>query len=125
MGRSPGLTLPLKVAEPFTVSVCEAPIVEGDVDSNSSDSPFSVTPLVSTAVATRDCWLFSPTTTGLPVTPAALQALNTRVQAYATDDHVDATPTFVINGAPLEAGYHSLAELDAAIAKTAKREAAC
>ena len=47
---------------------------------------------------------------------AALQALNNRVQNYVTVAHVDATPTFVINGAAMEPGYHSLAELDAAIA---------
>ena len=47
---------------------------------------------------------------------AALQALNNRVQNYVTLAHVDATPTFVINGAAMEPGYHSLAELDAAIA---------
>jgi protein-disulfide isomerase len=46
----------------------------------------------------------------------ALQALNARVQAYAANNHVDATPTFVINGTAMEAGYHSLAEMDAAIA---------
>ena len=47
---------------------------------------------------------------------AALQALNNRVQNYATVDHVDATPTFVVNGVAMEPGYHALAELDAAIA---------
>lgn len=47
---------------------------------------------------------------------AALQALNSRVQNYVTLAHVDATPTFVVNGAALEPGYHSLVELDAAIA---------
>lgn len=47
---------------------------------------------------------------------AALQALNARVQGYATSDHVDSTPTFVINGTPMEPGYHTLAEIDAAIA---------
>jgi protein-disulfide isomerase len=47
---------------------------------------------------------------------AALQALNTRVQGYATNDGVNSTPTFVINGVAMEPGYHSLAELDAAIA---------
>jgi len=46
----------------------------------------------------------------------ALQALNNRVQTYATVDGVNATPTFVVNGAAMEPGYHSLAELDAAIA---------
>jgi protein-disulfide isomerase len=47
---------------------------------------------------------------------AALQALNNRVQSYVTVAQVNATPTFVINGAGMEPGYHSLAELDAAIA---------
>ncbi|HLZ82416.1 MAG TPA: thioredoxin domain-containing protein [Caulobacteraceae bacterium] len=50
---------------------------------------------------------------------AALTALNNRVQNYVTVSQVNATPTFVINGSVLEPGYHSLAELDAAIA-TAK-----
>ena len=47
---------------------------------------------------------------------AALTALNNRVQNYVTVSQVNATPTFVINGSVLEPGYHSLAELDAAIA---------
>ncbi|MDB5479964.1 MAG: putative disulfide isomerase [Caulobacteraceae bacterium] len=51
---------------------------------------------------------------------AGLSALNNRVQNYVTVAHVDATPTFVVNGAPLEPGYHSLAELDAAIAAARK-----
>ncbi len=46
---------------------------------------------------------------------AALQALNARVQSYAKTDGVNSTPTFVVNGAAMEPGYHSLAELDAAI----------
>jgi protein-disulfide isomerase len=46
----------------------------------------------------------------------AIKALNDRVERNARDNHIDATPTFVINGKPLTAGYHSLAELDAAIA---------
>jgi protein-disulfide isomerase len=50
---------------------------------------------------------------------AALQALNARVQTYAKTDGVNSTPTFVINGAAMEPGYHSLAELDAAIATPA------
>jgi protein-disulfide isomerase len=45
----------------------------------------------------------------------ALKALNDRVQRYETDDHIDATPTFVINGKKLE-GEQTLATLDAAIA---------
>ena len=48
----------------------------------------------------------------------ALQALNARVQNYVSNDHVDATPTFVVNGVAMEPGYHSLAEMDAAIAAT-------
>jgi protein-disulfide isomerase len=47
---------------------------------------------------------------------AAITALNTRVQNYAIDNHINATPTFVVNGTAMEAGYHTLAELDAAIA---------
>ena len=47
---------------------------------------------------------------------AALQALNERVAGYAKDDGVNATPTFVINGKSMEPGFHTLAELDAAIA---------
>lgn len=46
----------------------------------------------------------------------AIQALNDRVQHNAQDNHVDSTPTFVINGNVLTPGYHSLAEIDAAIA---------
>jgi protein-disulfide isomerase len=47
---------------------------------------------------------------------SALQALNARVQTYVTENQVNSTPTFVINGVAMEAGYHSLAEIDAAIA---------
>jgi protein-disulfide isomerase len=47
---------------------------------------------------------------------SALQALNARVQNYVNNDHVDATPTFVVNGSVMEPGYHTLAEMDAAIA---------
>ena len=37
------------------------------------------------------------------------------MQRYVNDDHVDATPTFVINGKKLE-GEQTMATLDAAIA---------
>ena len=47
---------------------------------------------------------------------AALTALNQRAQDHALKDHVDSTPTFVINGVPLTPGYHPLSDLDAAIA---------
>ncbi len=53
--------------------------------------------------------------------PAALQALNNRVQNYATVDGVKAAPTFVVNGSIMGPGYHSLAELDVAIARGARR----
>jgi len=45
----------------------------------------------------------------------ALKALNQRVQNYTTQDGVDSTPTFVINGKKLT-GVPTLASLDAAIA---------
>lgn len=47
----------------------------------------------------------------------ALAALQSRVEANSRRDGVNATPTFVIDGAKMEAGYHSLAEIDAALAK--------
>jgi len=46
----------------------------------------------------------------------AIQALNDRTERNAKDNHVDSTPTFVVNGKMLTPGYHSLPELDAAIA---------
>ena len=46
----------------------------------------------------------------------ALLALNQRSDDHFKNDHIDATPTFVINGKMLEPGYKPLAELDAAIA---------
>ncbi|HEX3886222.1 MAG TPA: DsbA family protein [Phenylobacterium sp.] len=45
----------------------------------------------------------------------AMQALNDRVEHHNRDDHVNSTPTFVINGKSLEPGYHTLDEIDAAI----------
>jgi protein-disulfide isomerase len=45
----------------------------------------------------------------------AIQALQDRVDRHNRDDHVNSTPTFVINGKSLEPGYHSLDEIDAAI----------
>ena len=46
---------------------------------------------------------------------AALKALNDRVERHTRQDHVNSTPTFVINGKAMEPGYHSLEEIDAAI----------
>lgn len=51
---------------------------------------------------------------------ASLKALSERVEANSKLGGVDATPTFVINGDKLQAGYHPLSDLDAAIAKAQK-----
>jgi protein-disulfide isomerase len=48
---------------------------------------------------------------------AAQNALNTRWDHYMQDDHINATPTFVINGKVYDKGEMSLAELDQAIAE--------
>ncbi len=45
----------------------------------------------------------------------ALNALTVRVQSNAANGKVDATPTFVINGKAMDAGYQPLAAIDAAI----------
>jgi protein-disulfide isomerase len=45
----------------------------------------------------------------------AIQALNDRVERHTRDDHINSTPTFVINGKGMEPGYHTLEEMDAAI----------
>ena len=47
---------------------------------------------------------------------AAQKALNDRWQSYVTDDKIEQTPTFVVNGEILK-GDLTLAQLDAAIAK--------
>lgn len=44
----------------------------------------------------------------------ALQALDARVEGYAKNDHINATPTFVINGKAFE-GEHTLDSLSKAI----------
>ncbi len=46
---------------------------------------------------------------------AAIKALQDRVDRHNNNDHVNSTPTFVINGKALEPGYHTLEEIDAAI----------
>jgi protein-disulfide isomerase len=46
---------------------------------------------------------------------AAIKALDDRVQRHTRDDHVNSTPTFVINGKAMEPGYHTMEEMDAAI----------
>jgi protein-disulfide isomerase len=45
----------------------------------------------------------------------AIQALNDRVERHNRVDHVNSTPTFVINGKAMEPGYHTIEEIDAAI----------
>ena len=47
----------------------------------------------------------------------ALAALNTRVEHNAKLGGIDSTPTFVVNGKKLEAGYQPLTAIDAAIAE--------
>ncbi len=51
--------------------------------------------------------------------PKALNAVNARAQKAATQDGVNATPTFIINGTKLE-GEQTLAKLDDAIAAASK-----
>jgi protein-disulfide isomerase len=46
---------------------------------------------------------------------AAIKALDDRVQRHTRDDHINSTPTFVINGKAMEPGYHTMEEMDAAI----------
>ncbi len=46
---------------------------------------------------------------------SAIKALNDRVEHHSRDDHVNSTPTFVINGKAMEPGYHTMDEMDAAI----------
>lgn len=53
-----------------------------------------------------------------------LNALSARVANNAKEGSVDATPTFVVNGKALEAGYQPLTALDAAIAAAEAAEAA-
>ena len=45
----------------------------------------------------------------------ALKALNDRVEKAQTQDHIDGTPTFVINGKQAASGEMTLAQLDDAI----------
>ena len=46
---------------------------------------------------------------------AAREALNARAEYWTQHYFIDSTPTFVVNGKVMPAGYHSLADLDAAI----------
>lgn len=49
-----------------------------------------------------------------------IKALNDRVERNQRDHGVSATPTFEINGRKMEPGYHTLEEIDAAIASAGK-----
>ena len=51
---------------------------------------------------------------------AAAQALNARVQKAVSQDKIDSTPTFIVNGVNIGSGEVTLPDLDAAIAKAAK-----
>lgn len=51
----------------------------------------------------------------------AMNALNARWERYVRDDHINATPTFVINGKVYDKGEMSLPDLDAAVAEAMKR----
>jgi len=42
--------------------------------------------------------------------------LNDRSQKWANDDHIQNTPTFVINGKTYDNGFMSLADMDKAVA---------
>jgi protein-disulfide isomerase len=48
---------------------------------------------------------------------AALNALNARWERYMRDDHINATPTFVINGKLYDKGELTMPEMDAAVAE--------
>jgi len=49
--------------------------------------------------------------------PDALKAVQERWDRYVTQDHINATPTFVINGKVYDKGEMSLPDLDAAVAQ--------
>ena len=51
---------------------------------------------------------------------AAAQALNARVEKAVSQDKIDSTPTFLVNGVNIGSGEITLPQLDAAIAKAAK-----
>jgi protein-disulfide isomerase len=51
---------------------------------------------------------------------AQVKALGERVERNAKAHDINATPTFEINGRKMEPGYHSLAEIDAAIENAGK-----
>lgn len=52
---------------------------------------------------------------------AAQNALNGRWEHYMRDDHINATPTFIINGKVYDKGELSMVEMDKAVAEAASR----
>lgn len=52
--------------------------------------------------------------------PAALKALNARVERAVTQDKITGTPTFYVNGKKVAEGEVTMAQLDAAIAQAGK-----
>ena len=50
---------------------------------------------------------------------AALNALNNRWNHYVADDHINATPTFIIGGKTYDQGGLTMAQMDAAVAAAA------
>ena len=50
---------------------------------------------------------------------AAQNAINTRWQHYMSDDHINATPTFVINGKYYDHGEMTMQQIDQAVAEAA------
>lgn len=53
--------------------------------------------------------------------PKALAAVNARWNRYVADDHINATPTFVINGKVYDGGFMSMAQMDEAVADALTR----
>ena len=53
--------------------------------------------------------------------PKALAAVNARWDHYVKDDHINATPTFVINGKVYDGGYMPMAQMDQAVAEATAR----
>jgi protein-disulfide isomerase len=47
--------------------------------------------------------------------PKALAAVNARWDRYVKDDHINSTPTFVINGKVYDGGYMPMAQMDQAV----------
>ena len=53
--------------------------------------------------------------------PKALTAMNARWDHYVNDDHINSTPTFVINGKVYDAGFMPMEQMDQAVAEALTR----